>query len=304
MKKNISLGVIIIFIGLIWLLSNLDVFSFSIIDTFVRASGKLWPLLLIGFGLNILLKENAALRLIIWILILAGILAYGIWGLNNTTNDYRYPGNYSQAHDYSLSKETGTEKGRFDLTFGAGEIRLAAAGDLLMQAKSNIPDLKYDYRYIKDSKTAVIEFPNRNRNFNFDDTKIKNLFFDVKLNTDIAWDMDLDLGAASGNLDFKDLTVSKLELDVGAADLDLYFGSKSRLSTVRITSGASNIEVYYPKDAGLKINLEGALTANNISDLGLVNQGGSYISQDYDLKAQQLEFRIQMGVGNLKFYPS
>ncbi|NLI92687.1 MAG: hypothetical protein GX434_10920 [Peptococcaceae bacterium] len=80
MRKNASVGIIIIFIGVIWLLSNLNVFSFSIIDVFFRSLGKLWPLILIGFGFNILLKEKAALRILVWLVIFVTIMLYGILG--------------------------------------------------------------------------------------------------------------------------------------------------------------------------------------------------------------------------------
>lgn len=89
MKKNLSLGIIVILIGVIWLLSNLNVFSFSIIDVFIRSVGTLWPLFLIGLGITLLLKENKTVKLITWLIIFIIIILYGIFAMN-VPNIYRH----------------------------------------------------------------------------------------------------------------------------------------------------------------------------------------------------------------------
>jgi hypothetical protein len=91
MRKNTTLGVIVILVGIIWLLSNLNLFSFSLIDVFFRALGELWPLILIGIGVNILLKENAVLRLLVWLIIFTAILLYGLYGINAGSWEYEVP---------------------------------------------------------------------------------------------------------------------------------------------------------------------------------------------------------------------
>ncbi|AFV02863.1 hypothetical protein UNSWDHB_123 [Dehalobacter sp. UNSWDHB] len=88
MKKNITLGAVIILVGVIWLLSNLDVFSFSIIGTFFLSLWKLWPLLLIGAGVSLLINKNSMMKMIVWIIIVICIMFYGIYGMNNSTLNY------------------------------------------------------------------------------------------------------------------------------------------------------------------------------------------------------------------------
>ncbi|NLO96468.1 MAG: hypothetical protein GX091_00050 [Peptococcaceae bacterium] len=78
MAKNIWLGIILILIGAIWLLKNINVVPFSLIEMFFDSLGKLWPLLLIGVGLSLILKKNQTIKLIIWLIILAAIILYGL----------------------------------------------------------------------------------------------------------------------------------------------------------------------------------------------------------------------------------
>lgn len=77
MKKNFFLGIILILIGLVWLLNNLNIFSFAIFRVFFLSLSKLWPLLLIGLGINILLRKKKALKILTWLVIIAVILIYG-----------------------------------------------------------------------------------------------------------------------------------------------------------------------------------------------------------------------------------
>ena len=105
MRKNTALGIIIILIGVVWLLSNLNVFSFSIIDVFFRALAKLWPLIFIGIGFNLVLKENGVLKLLIWLIIFVSLFLYGIM-LNNSASDYEYQSyasNYAKNNTYTLT---------------------------------------------------------------------------------------------------------------------------------------------------------------------------------------------------------
>lgn len=303
MRKNVTLGVGIILIGIIWLLSNLDVFSFSVIDVFFRSLAKLWPLLLIGVGVSILLKENSVLKLLLWLIIFISILIYGIYGVNSGTfrngylpSDY----DYSESRDYSISKEAATEEGELNLSFGAGEVHFASTDVNLLQFKSNVPGMRYDHSFQDGEKKAVIDFDEIDFSIKRNDGK---LFCNLDLHKDVTWEMDLDLGSAKGDLDFKDLAVQKLNLDVGAADLDLRLGNKYAQTDIEINAGASNIDIYVPQNAELKIKLNSALSANNISNLGLEKNGDYHISPDFESKAVKLVFEVEVGVGNISFHP-
>lgn len=91
MKKNTILGLILIIGGLIWLLGNLDIVSFDFIRIFFNSLGTLWPLLLIGIGLSLLLKkQDTALKVIIWLIILVTIFVYGLYEKNTMNPNYDY----------------------------------------------------------------------------------------------------------------------------------------------------------------------------------------------------------------------
>lgn len=305
MRKNVTFGILIILVGVVWLLSNLNIFTFSIIGTFFHSLRVLWPILLIGIGLSILLKESPFLKLVIWLLIFFAILLYGVFGLSdvlgNYSYDYKLPGylsGYTQSSDFSLSKLPETEKGFLDMNLGFGKIEFSSAEENLFQYNSNIPKLRYNYKFEDNNKIAVIDIDQRRQTFALKDG---NPFCNMQLNKNVTWEMDLNLGAAETNLDFSDLAVSRLDLKVGAADLELFLGDKTPEGEINIKSGASNLIVRIPEDAGLKIKLESALSASNVSQLGLINKDGYYQTPDFDDKPCRYVFTVKMGVGNLEF---
>lgn len=303
MKKNITLGIIIIVIGVLWLLSNLNIVNFSI-GSFVLSLRSLWPLLLVGIGLSILLKERHLLRNVVWLLIFLVILLYGLFGISNGSflkYGYKLPGNYTENVNYNLTKKEVTQQGILNLNLGAGEIRLSSTEDNIVNLKSNMPELLYDYKLENNDEKVILDISKREYQFNFN-TKYEHLYCFLELHDDISWDMDITLGAAKADLNLKNLMISELDLDVGAADLKLSLGDKSSLGEIKINAGASNLEVYVPKDAGLKIKLETALSSNNIDSLGLVMKDGYYESPDFEDSTNNYIMTLKMGVGNLKFY--
>lgn len=62
-KDGLFLGGLLILIGSLWLLGNLGVISFSISDlgTYIRRVIRLWPLLLIIIGTN-MVTDNAVVK--------------------------------------------------------------------------------------------------------------------------------------------------------------------------------------------------------------------------------------------------
>jgi len=56
-----------------------------------------------------------------------------------------------------------------------------------------------------------------------------------------------------------------------------------------------------PKDAGIKVKLDTALTKTNVTDLKLNKSGDYYISSNYDEADTQLDFDIDMGAGKIDF---
>ena len=76
-NKNIFLGMILVIIGGLWLLNNLDIFDFSVRYLF-NSFWKLWPLIIVVVGTGLILNNKTAER-ILWLIFFLVVLGYAIF---------------------------------------------------------------------------------------------------------------------------------------------------------------------------------------------------------------------------------
>lgn len=84
--KNIGFGVFLVCIGVLWLCISFGIIGWSIVYSFF----KLWPLIFVVMGINIIFRDKAYVRAITWLLFLAVVVAYGFLGNGHFNNDFPY----------------------------------------------------------------------------------------------------------------------------------------------------------------------------------------------------------------------
>ncbi len=284
-KKLIS-GIILIVLGIIFLLTNLGYISFDVLFGIL----DLWPLLLIVAGINVLFNKKPIITLITWIVFFIILILYGaFYGWVNTSTDF----------NTHFTKPVETSHGEFNLDIGAAKVNINSEENNLLKVNTRGVKLDYSNTYKNNKETAIFNFANRNYSSIIFSNRSSN--YNFRLNEDVVWDLDLDLGAISGTLDLENVATKSIDLDMGAGNLNIILGNKYDKSDIRIDSGASNINITIPKDAGVKIKLDSSLSKINIDDLNLIKTGDYYISPNYEEKDTKLEFYVSMGVGKIGF---
>lgn len=285
-NKRLVSGIILIILGILFLLSNLGYISFDVLFGIF----DLWPLLFVIAGINILFNKKPIVILITWIIFFVILILYGIfYGSINTDIDF-------STH---FTKPAETSYGKLNLDIGAARVDIDSEKDNLLKVNARGIKLDYNDIYKNNNETAIFNFANRSHNSIIFDTKGNN--YDFKLNEDVIWDLDLDLGAISGTLNLENIAAKSITLNMGAGNLNIVLGNKYDQSDIRIDSGASNINITVPKNAGIKIKSDSSLSKIDIDDLGLIKSGDYYISPNYEKEDVKLEFHISMGVGIVNF---
>ncbi|MGO1528920.1 MAG: LiaI-LiaF-like domain-containing protein [Senegalia sp. (in: firmicutes)] len=289
-KRNVIFGIVLIALGLIWLLSNMDILNF---DLFILIDSlfDLWPLILIVIGINIIFK-NKILNTALWIIFIIIVIAYGFF--INDTNDVK--NDYSE--DLLVKMSEGIIKGELDIDLGAAKYNINSYNSQTSLAKISSNN-RFNHNY--ESGTS-----NNSQRVNVSNDMSNNIFnnksnLDIDINNKLIWNIDVDSGASSGKLNLKNVKVQKIDLDLGAGKMDIDFGDLHSTSYVNIESGASSIVLNVPTDAGLKIEMDGALNSTNIDDLGLIeSEEDVLISKDYVKKDTNFDIKVDMGVGSFK----
>lgn len=287
-RNNIVFGVILVFIGIFLLLNNLDFIKWSVFEV----AFDLWPLILIAVGASIVFNDKKTIKTLVWIGFFVIIIAYGFYLQYST---YRLPTNDKPNISYQLDSNIKAASLDLDLTGVDLKINSSSDTDLLDGYIGN-PNVDKKIDYLSNGEKAKIVLKERVRRVNLRTNKgyQGNLYLSNK----VIWDIDGDIGAVSGNMDFRDLKVSNLDLDFGAGDVKLLLGNNVDSLNVDINAGATNINIVVPKDLGVKVKLDGGLKRSNLKDLNWNLVNGWYVSPNYETSLSKTSIDVDMGVGN------
>ncbi|MEN6461704.1 MAG: hypothetical protein ABFC94_10085, partial [Syntrophomonas sp.] len=116
-----------------------------------------------------------------------------------------------------------------------------------------------------------------------------------------AWILNINTGAVDGNIDLTGIPLQELDCNVGAGNMNFTLGNNGTRSKVKIEAGASNITLQIPDDIGVSIELDGALSSNNLARLGWNRINDNYYtSPNYSQAAAKIDCDIELSAGNLE----
>ncbi len=297
MKNNANpgskLGLVLIIMGVLFLLSKLEIFKFSFsILGYISALISIWPMVLIVVGISILLNKHTMIKMILWSFFLILVLLYSSYGERFQGFDgfHSFQGfeffiengqinsNWNSkgaSKSISINNNNGAEKGAMNIDLGACKLEIGETSDDLVEIRSNMKELSYKSNYNNKEKTENIEI------WEEDSSKeIKSRDTNLKLNEDIVWDINAHLAALDANLDLSQLKVSTFTLDLVAGNVDLFLGAENAHTDVYFNGAGSNINIHVPKESGVKIIKEGKLM--NFEDkIGLKEKETDFVSLNY-----------------------
>lgn len=126
--KNLTLGIILIAAGILWMLINMGFSTWFVWESLF----KLWPLALVTIGIGLIFKGNRYVIALSWILLVALIIGYGLWEYRDLK--VRPSGN----PEIIIESRPQTNRGTLNINLNAGNLKFDSINDKLMRAY--IPD--------------------------------------------------------------------------------------------------------------------------------------------------------------------
>jgi len=282
---RIFTGLLIVALGVVLLLNTYGILTWSV----WYQVGKFWPVLLIICGILIFFDKSL---LPMGIIIL--ILGIGFSSVVPIATDSKVTSGIDQ---HSWKVESNITHAELKCEFGAGNLKVKDSSlntvEFELKYVGSAPSVKHQ---VKGAKAYYTIRPGNHFPFNLDGSGEWNLF----LAPDIIWELGLDVGASSTELDLSQLKLKKLEVDAGASDLSLHLGAHGLETLVNIDAGASNIKIVVPKDVRLQIELDGGLSSSNLEAAGLVRSGDYYVTPDSVSSDSLVKVNLEAGVSNLE----
>lgn len=310
MKDRSSLfwAIILIALGTIFLLENLDLMDFS----FSRL-WKFWPLILIYLGIKTVSgesKQASMITTVLGLVLLGWLIAEGLRTGKTTSNGEEEEeettdesffedgdGSVQLERNATLTPETTNPVLKFDLNRAEGSFKLKEGDDdrIACQAEGNSATISMEEPG-DSSQTYTIQ-GNTSGSSGENDAAIA-------LAPNKAWAVDGRLGYSESKLNFSKLKLRNLKLDLLRGDNNLTLGaSATDTLDVLINSENASVNLKVPSDVKTRVSVEQVNGNQSIEKFEAISkQGGQELFETKPKPSNRrfINIRIQGEVKNLR----
>lgn len=287
--------VLLIGAGLMFLLNNLGVLSWDVWGELLR----LWPLLLIAVGLDLLIGRRSLLGSLLVVLLLFAAFAAAIWWAGGWVG----PASGVALEGQALSQPLGeASRARVELGMGVGTLRLSAQpepGALISGAVAQGPrdEIRRDFSIAGDTATFKLQsVQQRGWPFAFGPRR-EALVWDLRLNPQVPIDLDVSTGAGTATLDLSRLNLSGLNVNTGVGATTLIL-PRAGVLRASVNGGIGETTITIPAGVAARIAAQAGIGRVNV--LGTFDrQDARYVSPGYASAPNRVELEIKGGIGSI-----
>lgn len=315
-SRNLFIGILVLFTGVVALLSSLGVIEFhwSIV-------WKLWPMLLIVVGISLLPLNDYVKGAILLAALGVGCLLYHAenrhyqgnavtrffnrhfsqWDWDDDDDDADDPDDstYDFQRDQHFAEPfRDVERASMDIEFGAGNLKLTGPCAELAKVDINSNFVQYSFRSEGGDNEASFHLTGKGTTKHLQKGSSNDNDIELALCAQPVWDFSLDMGAASADLDFTPYRVSDLEINGGACDLDLKLGDSGFDTQVEINTGASDIDILVPSGLDCEIRIESAITGKDFKGFEKIERG-LWRTPGYGQGTHRMTIEIECAVSDI-----
>lgn len=299
---NIFWGVILITLGTLFAMRNFDIFFFS-----WRSVFRLWPLIFVFWGIA-LLPVKAMVKLLLTVAtVVVGIIIlasnpvqHGGW-FNPWNDDFSYEREYEE-EDYPWKKQEFNEPYDPDIQFATLNLDAAAGSFNIEGLTSRLFEFETEgntgpYSVLTkdvDENGVIIDFDHKR----FKGRSNLEHSVRMRLNDNPVWKFNLDVGAASFDLDLTPFKVENVDIDGGASSIDLTLGEKYNKTYVNIDAGASDITIKVPRDMACEVRTTTILSGRELDGFNKIRKG-LYQTANFSEASGQVLIEIDAAVSGI-----
>ena len=300
-NRGLIFPLVLIGIGVIILLSNTGVLS----SEALQRLGDLWPLLLVILGLQLILnhtlprQQATIIGLAAAVLIVIAGVAYAALAPTTTFGARQAD---SQAQLGGLTGAT------LDLNYSGAtlDVQSGSLGDLLYTAHVDYPASDNPPTISIDHETGRLEIRESSSFSNFSPFRWfgpQRRHVLVTLTDRIPWGIQIDGGAASERLDLRQVQLSKLQVSGGANRVDVQVAAPKGTVLINVSGGASSVTLRAPAQSEWRVAISGGVSAVTINGSSSGNLGGDFQQQSpgYTSAANRFDIEISGGASHIDF---
>ncbi len=286
-------GIILVFLGIVFLLQTLNVLPWGLWGTLWR----FWPVLIIIVGLNILLRRYNPWVVGVLVFILLGaclgivICRYGLFPpASIATKSYAEP-------------LDGVERAEVNIDFTAGSLTMSSlpsSSSNLVEANSEMSDSdgSMNVDFYKQNGKGELYLSTKRVNWRSWDGD--GIGWVVRLTRNIPLAIDIKSSVSNTNLDLSGLGITEPRLDLDAGNCLVQMPSSVGITRAYINADASNLVVIIPEEVAAKVKVNVNLSVFDIDRSRFIKSGDYYMSRDFESMGNRIELEIDCGVGRVE----
>jgi hypothetical protein len=287
-------GILLLTGGILFLLDRLDLL---LID--MDAVGRLWPLILVLWGISILVPKVKARQAIVACI----AVAIAIVGVAFARSYWDPDAHKDEAKvfwkDFVERMEGDVERASLKLDVGAGSFSIDDTTDHLFAAETRTSFGEYRVQRVTrlEEESITMEMVG-GKKLRIGAVAVLNRVR-MYLNAQPEWELDFDVGAAEIDFDLRPFKVRSVLLNSGASAIRVRMGSLARETKMLIDAGASSITILIPQGVGCSLSVDAALSSKRFPGF-TKNEDGLYETDNYRTADRRIEITIDAGVSSLK----
>ncbi|HEY9325827.1 MAG TPA: DUF5668 domain-containing protein [Candidatus Limnocylindria bacterium] len=284
---SIAFPLVLIALGIAVLLANAGYLT----GVSWRQVAQLWPLLLVLFGVDLLLRPRSMLAAVIVEVALIGaafvyLAATPIPSGANAINTGPFTSQESVLRVGASSLSLTLGYGAGDLTVKAGPT--AAVMPELVMVKSTHEDIDLQWN-VGSSGSAIVNAKGVGPDFVIGGA---TRAWDVTVPSDMPVALTLNLGAGDFDIDLSSVLLTEATVNNGASNLEIALPRANGNVPVTISTGASSVDLRVPAGVEYRVRVTGGL--NTIS--------GPQKSSGYSTAVNRLTIAISSGVSSITIH--
>jgi hypothetical protein len=284
--------VILIGLGIIWLLNNLGMLEWSVWEVIFR----LWPILLVAVGLDLLLGRRSAWGSLLALLLTLAILASVLWLFRSSIGT----GEAFASEDISQALDGATQ----------AEVAIApAVGTLHIEALPESASLVEGVIHLSRGERATPEFALEDETATFT-LRSEDVAFGpfagswddqrgwhLGLNPDVPLQLEISLGGGKSDVDLTGLMVNDLEVSIGVGQTTVTLPDEGRFQA-KIEGAIGQTVVVIPAGLAACIRVDTGLASSQLPD-GYQRRDDVYTSPGYDSADHRVDLEVSQAIGNV-----
>lgn len=291
--------VILLFLGTIFLLQN-----FGVLQWYAWAGiWRLWPVVLIGLGLDMLLGRRSRILAVAVALALLASLVAGLWYIGPQRYDGYGAGQALTSETVSQSLQ-GAARGEVVIHSGVSYLRVGggAGSDNLVEGAVDLSTgetVRRDFHVVGD--TASFQLSSQSPPFGPWGSWGRNgrgPTWDLRLTDKVPLRLRLESGVGRTELDLARLQIQELRIDTGVGENTVTMPGQGRV-TATISGGVGRTAITIPQGMAARIRVDQGIGHVAVNG-NFVRQGKEYVSPDYETAANRLDLKISGGVGAIE----